>query len=485
MLHVYNTLSREIEPFKPLSQTEVKVYCCGPTVYNFAHIGNLRTYLFEDFFVRTLRFLGYKARVTMNLTDIDDKTIRDSQKNDEPLLSFTERYTEKFLEDMDALHIVRPDNIVPISSLVDEMVLLIQGLLDKGYAYLAEDGSVYYRISKFKQYGNLAHLDFAGMKTSVRVNNDEYAKDAAADFALWKAYDAAADGPNQWEAKFIIDGQEHVLVGRPGWHIECSACNMKYFGPQIDVHMGGVDNIFPHHQNEIAQSEAFTGKTFAKYWIHGEHLMVEGKKMAKSANNFYTLRQIFEKYPNIPASRVAAAFRLLTFSTKYRESFNFTFASLEAAMKTLDGFDSFLDRLASLPRTEGRVRKEMREFVQVAMMDFVDLLEDDLNTPSALARIHGFIGDANRVIDAGVLYAGEIQAIIELLKSFDSVLGLFDFTRLDQESIPEDIAALVSERDLAKQNKDYARADTIREQVESLGYDIVDTKNGAVARKRR
>lgn len=336
MLHVYNTLSREIEPFKPLSQTEVKVYCCGPTVYNFAHIGNLRTYLFEDFFIRTLRFLGYKVRVTMNLTDIDDKTIRDSQKSDEALLAFTERYTEKFLEDMDALRIVRPDNIVPISSLVEEMIQLIQGLLDKGYAYLAEDGSVYYRISKFKRYGDLAHLDFAGMKTSVRVNNDEYAKDAAADFALWKAYDSAADGPNKWEAKFNIDGQEHVLIGRPGWHIECSACNLKYFGPQIDVHMGGVDNIFPHHQNEIAQTEAYTGKAFAKYWIHGEHLMVEGKKMAKSANNFYTLRQIFEKYPNIPASRVAAAFRLLVFSTKYRESFNFTFASFEAAMKTLE-----------------------------------------------------------------------------------------------------------------------------------------------------
>ncbi len=479
MLQIYNTLTREVELFKPLSQTEVKIYYCGPTPYNYVHIGNLRSYLFEDFVVRTMRFLGYKVETTMNITDIDDKTIRDSVAAGEPLLTFTERYTRAFLEDLQVLGIVPADNIVPISDLIGEMIMMIQGLIDKGFAYLAEDGSIYYSISKFTEYGQLANLDMAGMKPSIRINNDEYAKDAAADFALWKAYDATSDGPNQWDAEFVIDGKTVRTPGRPGWHIECSACNLKYFGPQIDIHMGGVDNVFPHHQNEIAQSEAYTGKPFASYWMHGGHLLVEGKKMAKSAGNFYTLRELYEKFPNISARQIARAFRLLCLTTNYRENFNFTFTSLEAALKTLDGLDAILDRLALLPKLEGKFRADMREFVQVAMMDFVEFLEDDINTAEALALIHGFIGDLNKVLDDEQLYTGEVSAIIELLKSFDAVLGIFDFRRLETVDIPTEVLALLELRESAKMSKEYARADEYRSQIEAQGFKLLDTKEGA------
>lgn len=484
MLQIYNTLTREVEPFKPLKQDGIKVYYCGPTVYNFAHIGNLRTYLFEDTVIRTLRFLGYKTQTTMNITDIDDKTIRDSMATGEDLMAFTQRYTASFLEDLNTLRIIPADQIVPISTLTDTMVEMIQGLINKGFAYLADDGSVYYRISKFKHYGALAHLDMSGMKTSVRINNDEYAKDSAADFALWKAYDPVADGPNKWDAEFVVDGKTVSVPGRPGWHIECSACNLKHLGPQIDIHMGAVDNVFPHHQNEIAQSEAYTGKTFAKYWMHGEHLMVEGKKMAKSANNFYTLRDLFQKLPEIAPSQIARAFRLLNLTTSYRTSFNFTFSGLTAGLKTLESFDAILDRLRNAPKVEGKSRKDVREFAQMAMLDFVDCLEDDINTPEALARVHECINDINRVMDTTDLFTGEVTAVIELLKSFDSVLGLFNFERLTAVELPADIEELVAKRDAAKANKDFTASDEYRTQLETLGYVVMDTKTGTKVQKK-
>lgn len=316
------------------------------------------------------------------------------------------------------------------------------------------------------------------MKTSVRINNDEYAKDSAADFALWKAYDAKSDGPNRWDAEFVIDGASVKVPGRPGWHIECSACNLKHMGPQIDIHMGGVDNIFPHHQNEIAQTEAFTGKTFSNYWMHGEHLMVEGKKMAKSANNFYTLRDLYAKLPEVSPTQIARAFRLLVLTTNYRENFNFTFATLTAGLKTLESFDAILDRIRNAPKAEGKVRKDVREFAQMAMLDFVDFLEDDFNTPEALARVHECINDINRVMDSTELYTGEINAVTELLKSFDSVLGLFDFNRLTEVALPESVQQLIQQRDTAKATKDFALSDRVRAELEGLGYVVTDTKNG-------
>lgn len=485
MLTIYNSLTREIENFKPLRQELVKVYSCGPTPYNFAHIGNLRSYLSEDFIIRTLRFLGYRVSTTMNITDIDDKTIRDSQKSNVSLKEFTENYTRYFLEDLDLLGIERADTLVPISSFIDTMVEMINGLLKKGFAYVADDGSIYYSVEKFNKYGELANLDKKGMKVGVRINNDEYEKDQAADFALWKAYDESVDGPNKWEGKFTINGEERVIAGRPGWHIECSACNLKYFGPQIDLHMGGIDNLFPHHQNEIAQSEAFTGKTFSKYWAHMGHLLVEGKKMSKSANNFYTLRDVIAKYPNVPKERVARAFRLMVLGVNYRENFNFVFDRLEAALRTLDGFDALLLRLKRLNTLELKVAPEFREFLQVTMEDYIEYLEDDFNTPQALARIHDFISDLNSVLDEGDITSGELQGVIDLLKSVDAVFKVFDFSLLESEDIPEEYQEMLRLRIAAKAEKNYALADEYRAKLESAGYRVVDTKEGAVLEKIR
>lgn len=338
-LHLYNTLNREKERFKPLRQDEVKVYFCGPTPYNYAHIGNLRAYLFEDIVIRTLKFLGYRVKTVMNVTDIDDKTIRDSQKSGKTLKEFTEFYTTEFLKDLDRLGIQRADTIAPISTLIDEMRVMIQGLLDRDFAYIADDGSVYYRVEKFKNYGKLANLDTKGMISSVRINNDEYEKDQIADFALWKAYNSEVDGENFWEIEvFEKNGNEKIskiLKGRPGWHIECSACNYKFFGEQIDIHMGGIDNLFPHHQNEVAQTEAFTGKQFSKYWLHGGHLLVDNKKMSKSAGNFYTLRDIIKKWEKFDEKIVCRAMRLMNLQNRYRENFNFTNDRLESAINTI------------------------------------------------------------------------------------------------------------------------------------------------------
>jgi cysteinyl-tRNA synthetase len=483
MLQIYSTLTRTLAPFKPLSQTEVKIYYCGPTVYNYAHIGNLRAYLFEDFVVRSMRFLGYKVRTTMNITDIEDKTIRDSQRAGVPLLEFTAGFTAALLEDMAVLRIIPADTIAPISGVIPEMIHIIQRLIDTGYAYLAEDGSIYYRVEKFKKYGQLAALDMAGMRPSGRVSHDEYTKDAIADFALWKTYDPTLDGENKWRAEFTIDDVIQVREGRPGWHIECSACNHKHFGDQIDIHMGGEDLVFPHHQNEIAQSEAYSGKEFAKYWMHCGHLMVEGKKMSKSLGNFYTLRDMYALLPTVAPKMIARGFRLLALSTRYRESFNFKIESLEAAIRTLESIDRFIARVGRLVPETGRVRSEIREFVQMAMVDFVEYIEDDINTPEALARVHGCITDLNSIFDDGNLRSGEIRAIVDLFESFESVLGIFDFDQLKSQEISPEIAQLLLERENAKKVRDFARADVIRADLLDKGYKILDTGNGPVVEK--
>ena len=283
------------------------------------------------------------------------------------------------------------------------MIEIIQVLIDKGYAYVGPDNSVYYRVEKFKKYGELAALDMAGMRPGARVAKDEYAKDAVADFALWKAYDPSTDGDNKWEAAFVINGVTQSIPGRPGWHIECSACNHKHFGAQIDIHMGGVDLVFPHHQNEIAQTEAFTGKQFSQYWMHCGHLLVEGKKMAKSAGNFYTLRDLYALLPKESPSMVARGLRLLSLTARYREDFNFKLESLEASIRTLGGLDRTLERLGRVVPSSASVRSEVRDLLQIHMQEFVIALEDDINTPVALAQVHNLISDINKLIDGGVL----------------------------------------------------------------------------------
>lgn len=327
-MELFNTKTRKKEEFKPLKQDAIKVYYCGPTVYNHAHIWNLRTYVFCDMVVRSLRFLGNKVDSVMNITDVDDKTIRDSQAAGEKLWDFTQKYTDIFLDDIEKLGIIPADKVVPVTTLIPEMVRMIQTMLNRKNAYLAEDGSIYFDVKSYKKYGKFAHLDFSGMKSSVRIDNDEYEKDSAADFVLWKAW-KDSDGENFWNEEFEVNGEKIVLKGRPGWHIECSACNIKHHGPQIDIHMGGCDLVFPHHQNEIAQTESCTRKEFAKYWLHSGHLTVDGKKMSKSAGNFYTLDDLEKKYSDVKPSDLFRAVRLSFLNGKYSESVDFSFKKLK------------------------------------------------------------------------------------------------------------------------------------------------------------
>jgi cysteinyl-tRNA synthetase len=506
-LHLYNTLTRSLERFKPLKQEEVKVYYCGPTPYNYAHIGNLRNYLMDDIIVRTMRFLGYKVRTVMNVTDIDDKTIRDSQKSGKSLKEFTEDYTNEFLADCTRLAIIPADTIAPISTLIPDMGAIIDGLIAKWYAYLADDGSVYYSVAKFRKYGELAHLDVKGMISSVRIDNDEYDKEQVADFALWKAYDAETDGENSWEIEVTIDEAKEILKWRPGWHIECSACNMKFFWAQIDIHMGGCDLIFPHHQNEVAQTEAYTGKKFANYWLHGGHLLVDNKKMAKSANNFYTFRDIFEQNKDIPEILIARGFRLMALQNQYRENFNFTFERLGAAINTIKWLNEMMKRLGryrdtlSTPTISGEesereltakwrykfheITREFRENQQTYMQEWVERLEDDFDTLGAMTLLYEYQTYINTGIDDELFSLGEIDSLIGLLKSWNEVIAILDFDLLDQiESIPNEITVLLIDRNEAKIKKNYTEADRIRDELDRLGYKIIDEKNGSRVEKK-
>lgn len=480
MLHIYNTLSRELERFKPLRQEEVKVYFCGPTPYNYAHIWNLKTYIFEDYVIKTLKFLNYKVKTTMNITDIDDKTIRDSQKNWEKLLDLTKRYSEFFLEDLKKLNITLADNIVPISWLIPEMIEMINGLIKRWYAYLGEDGSIYYDIKKFKNYWKLAHLDFSGMKSSVRINNDEYDKENAADFALWKAW-KAEDGENFWMWEFDFSWEKKVLKWRPGWHIECSACNMKYFWAQIDIHMWWVDNIFPHHQNEIAQTEGYTWKTFSKYWLHSGHITVDGKKMSKSANNFYTILDLEEKYKDISSSILYRSIRLCFMNAKYRDSVDFSFEKLEQNFNAIKKIDESLKKLnrliCSWTLKELKVRREFREDMQGIIWDYIADLEDDFNMPEAISMFFTFITYVNTQIDSWVLCLAEAQSLLEMYKTFDSVLSILDFEILKSQEVPFDILTKLEARNEAKKIKNFALSDAIRDELLSLWYKIIDDRS--------
>lgn len=534
-LHLYNTATRSLERFKPLRQDEVKVYYCGPTPYNYAHIGNLRAYLFEDFVIRTLRFLGYKVKTVMNITDIDDKTIRDSQKSGKSLGEFTEYYAGEFLKDLEKLGIQKADTIAPISWLIPEMQILIQWLLDKWYAYLAEDGSIYYRVEKFKTYGNLANLDMSGMISSVRINNDEYEKDQVADFALWKAYDEASDGPNFWEIElevksekwkvnntktsnaFVIATEEAIqntekessewedsraqsqvietitLKWRPGWHIECSACNYRFFGEQIDIHMGGIDNLFPHHQNEVAQTEAFTGKQFSKYWMHGGHLLVDNKKMSKSAGNFYTLRDIVEKMSEVNPELIYRWFRLMALQNQYRENFNFTFERLGAGINTIKWLDEMIKRLSryieKFPtqsderNAHGKLKfhdisREFRDNQQAFMQEFIEKLEDDFDTVSAMTVVFEYQSYINSGIDEELFSLEEAKSLMDLLRSWNEVIGILDFSLTEKSEIPENITTLALDRIDAKNAKNWIEADRIRDELTNLGWKMIDEAGG-------
>ena len=460
---IQNTLSRRLEDFVPLEAGHARMYTCGPTVYNYAHIGNFRAYVFEDLLRRWLKFKGFRVTQVMNLTDVDDKTIRDSQKAGKPLREFTAQYAQAFFEDIRALNIEPAEHYPAATDHVPEMIAIIATLMEKGYAYRSEDGSIYFSIARWPDYGKLAHLDREGMRTGVRVNSDEYDKENAADFALWKAWDAN-DGDVAWESPW---GR-----GRPGWHIECSAMSQKYLGVSFDLHTGGVDNIFPHHEDEIAQSEAANGQPFAKYWMHCAHLMVDGQKMSKSRGNFFTLRDVLAR----GYSGREVRYELL--ATHYRAPLNFTFGSLDAARTALRRVDEFTARLAEA--AGGAPAGPLPGWAQAAAHRFEAAMDEDLNVSAALAALFDGIREGNAVMDARLMTAADAAAVQELFRRWHGALGVLE---KPAETLPAEVQALLARRQAARAAKEWKQSDVLRDEIAALGWTVKDTPKGQVAAK--
>jgi len=457
---VQNTLTRTLEEFIPLEAGHARFYTCGPTVYNFAHIGNFRAYVFEDLLRRWLKFKGFRVTQVMNLTDVDDKTIRDSQKEGKALNDFTAPYKAAFFEDIQALNIEPAEHYPSATDHIPEMIALIEVLLEKGVAYRSEEGSIYFSIEKWPTYGKLAHLDREGMRSGVRVASDEYDKENVADFALWKAWDEK-DGDVAWESPF---GR-----GRPGWHIECSAMSQKYLGPSFDIHTGGVDNIFPHHEDEMAQSEAATGQPFATYWMHCAHLMVDGHKMSKSHGTFYTLRDVLAR----GYSGREVRYELL--ATHYRASLNFTFDSLDAARTSLRRIDEFTARITE---AAGTVSAGLLPGWAHDLADrFEAAMDEDLNISGALAALFDAVREGNAALDATTMDAAEAAAMVELFKRWDGALGVLE---KPAEAIPGEVQALLDRREAARTAKEWAQSDMLRNEISALGWILKDTPNGQV-----
>ncbi|MBX7254716.1 MAG: cysteine--tRNA ligase [Candidatus Hydrogenedentes bacterium] len=457
-IRYHNTLTRTKEVFTPLSPGEVRMYTCGPTVYNFAHIGNLRTFLFEDLLRRHLKYRGFKVTHVMNLTDVEDKIIRTCRETGESLKALTGRYTQAFFEDLDTLGIERAEHYPAATDHIAEMVDIIKTLREKGCTYEV-DGSIYFRLSTFPHYGQLSKFDMQQLQTgaSGRVDSDEYETEDARDFALWKAYDED-DGAVFWETE--------IGKGRPGWHIECSCMSMKYLGETFDIHCGGIDNMFPHHENEIAQSEAATGKPFVRYWLHSAHLFVEGKKMSKSLGNIYTLRDLVEKGHDPKAIRWALI------QTHYRQPSNFTFDGLEAAGEALRRIRDFRIRLEEV-RGEG---SDIEQEAANCELAFGEALDDDLNISGAIAAVFDFVREVNRILDKHELGAGGAQRALALLDRLDRVTGLFAAPA--KAETPAWVLDLVKERQQARRDKDFKRADAIRGELTEKGWILEDTADG-------
>lgn len=457
MVRFYNTLTRQKEVFQPLQPGKVRMYTCGPTVYNYPHIGNYRAYMFEDLLRRYLKYRGYEVTQIMNLTDVDDKTIRDSQHAGMSLHDFTAIYKQAFFEDLRTLNI-EPAEVYPAATEhIPEMVAMIKRLLENGYAY-ETDGSIYFRIDRFPEYGKLAHFDPQGLQSgaSGRVDNDEYAKDDIRDFALWKAW-SEEDGDVFWDTE--------LGRGRPGWHIECSAMSMKYLGEHFDIHTGGEDNIFPHHENEIAQSEASTGTTFVNYWLHCRHLLVDQQKMSKSLGNFYTLRDLLDKGFKPKGLRYA----LLT--THYRQPMNFTLEGLHAADNAVQ---RLLDFLHALDTAQGS-GADVQPLLQHTEQAFAAALDDDLNIAEALGAIFELVREVNRAMASRQLSPAQAQQVKTLMQRFDTVLGVLDVA---EEAVASEVEALLHERQEARRQRDFARADALRDQLRAHGYTIEDSPQG-------
>ena len=437
------------------------MYTCGPTVYDYAHIGNFRAFLFEDLLKRWLIHRGFKVMHVMNLTDIDDKTIKGSQKQGVPLRGFTDFYVKAFFEDIKVLNIEPADVYPKATDHIQEMVTLIKTLMANGYAYKGEDGSIYYAVCKFSGYGKLSKIKVDELKAGARVSQDEYAKEEAHDFALWKAW-TPEDGDVFWETE--------LGKGRPGWHIECSAMSMKYLGETFDIHCGGVDNMFPHHENEIAQSEAATGKKFVNYWLHNEHLQVEGKKMAKRLGNFYTLRDLLTKGYD------PMAIKYLLMSTHYRQQFNFTFEGLDSAKSAVDRLRNFARRLHDVDggkESNGKVAT-LNAKLEVC---FGGSFDDDLDVGTALASLFDFVHEINNLLDANMMSKAEAADVGGLMMSIDEVLGVIGKVEVE-EVLTGDIDVLVQKREAARKAKNWKEADEIRTQLKAMGIVLEDTAQG-------
>ena len=469
MVRFHNTLTRRIEEFEPLEPGKVRMYTCGPTVHDHTHIGNFRTFVWEDLLRRSLKALGYAVTQVMNITDVDDKTIRKSMAEGISLGEYTERYTRSFFEGLDVLRVERAEIYPRATDHVPEMIRMIEGLRDRGLTYESQ-GSTYYRIAAFPTYGRLSGVEQRELKDGARIESDEYEKDSARDFALWKA---RKDDEPAWPSPF---GE-----GRPGWHIECSAMSLKYLGETFDIHTGGVDNIFPHHENEIAQSEAFTGRPFVRYWLHSAHLLVESEKMAKSAGNFYTLRELLERGHDL------RAIRWLLLGTHYRRNLNFSFEGISQAAREVARLDDFRIRLdeavaaaaasSDAPHRVGALAGQ----VHAAEEEFRVALADDLNISGAVGAVFRMVRDTNAALDRKEAASGEIAAARAALERFDAVLGILDRT---PAALDEEIDALIRRRQEARKDRDYAEADRIRVALAAQGIVLEDTPQG-VRWKRR
>jgi cysteinyl-tRNA synthetase len=458
-LRFYNTLSQQIEEFAPARDNTVRMYTCGPTVYDFAHIGNFRTFTFVDILRKVLRANGFCLDHVMNVTDVDDKIIRNAVARHQSLKEYTAVYKNAFLEDCRTLRLERPEHLVPATEHIQDMVDAIQRLGASDHTYQS-DGSVYFRISTFPGYGKLSHNDFSGNLAGARVDVDEYEKADARDFALWKA---PKEGEPAW--------QTPLGPGRPGWHIECSVMAIKYLGETLDIHAGGIDLVFPHHENEIAQSESLTGKPFARFWLHAEFLMVEGQKMSKSLGNYFTLRDLLAK------GHPPEAIRYLLASVPYRKSLNFTMDGLRSAAIAIDRLRNFKLRVET-DRFEEGDNEAIAARTAAASQAFIDSLNEDLNTAEALAAVFEYVRDANSAMDSGEFRAGNVAAASEFLTRFDSIFQVLEPAVQEGQISDAEVEALIAERAAAKKSRNFVRADQIRDELLARGIILEDTKSG-------
>ena len=455
MLKLHNTLTGADEAFRTLEEGVVRLYTCGPTVYDYAHIGNFRTFVFQDLLRRYLVFRGFRVIHVMNITDVDDRIIQNARGQGMSLKDYTEKYTEAFFEDSRTLRIELPELMPRATAHIPEMVVLIKRLEAKGYTY-RKDGSIYFSISRFRDYGKLSKADFSGIQPGARVDTDKYDKENARDFALWKA---PKEGEDFWETE--------IGPGRPGWHIECSAMSMKYLGETFDIHCGGADLVFPHHENEIAQSEAATGKPFVHYWLHPEFLIVEGEKMSKSLGNQFTLRDLLAKGP------APEAIRYLLLSVHYRRQLNFTWDGLRQAEASLQRLEDFLVRMSEIADSSAPGAEFAAE-VSGARQRFAEAMDDDLNTSAALAVVYDFVRWANQKVEQGQVAGGDALAAVDFLRELDKVFAVLrDRTGL----VDADILEMIEQRTAARKRRDFAESDRIRDYLLEKGIQLEDTRD--------